>query len=564
MNSNNPTTRLLNFSGWIAGSAMAVYGLIFLFLAVRHIAYPAFTEPMEGDILQHIERAAKGLELYPALKGDFLPLSYMPFYYFASAPFYMLFGDTLAAPRMLSAICALLSGLLLFGIAWKESRSRMVGAMAGAMFFAGYRIMDSYLICALPDSLLLLLVLTGFSFQAYGRSKLHDALWLLAFTLAFWTKQHGAFYFGFAVLYALFLRKNALGKPAIVIAFLIGGPISYIVLGRFLGDGFFLHTLSIPGQWPRAIKYAVQRDIFVVTCLVPFAAYASYFYFRSAVSWSRRTITPLAWFILTAFATTTFTMMAAGASNNHYIPFMATLMCAAALGGHSLFTNDASKLHRLMLPALLFFSALMTAVTLWWGHPASLAAPISAAVVFTAFLLSARMETPNRAVLMATALIAGQLGTSFYLPSDSLPIPGVEAAQSSLEQLVKESGGNIIVAPYGNLPTSLTGMKIRKAPSWVALEDVERQSDTAKGLAGIQPFLNQVRASAGLAVLTDSLIEDIPGGHFLASDFVLEKDLGTQFSALRQIAYHWYGGGSYPRYLYRLKPHGTALASALR
>ena len=55
----NKTNRLLNLSGWIAGSAMAIYGLLFLFLAVRHIAYPSFTEPMEGDILQHIAHHPK-------------------------------------------------------------------------------------------------------------------------------------------------------------------------------------------------------------------------------------------------------------------------------------------------------------------------------------------------------------------------------------------------------------------------------------------------------------------------------------------------------------------------
>ena len=189
-------------------AALLIYGGVFAFLCVQHVLYPGFLELMEADTLHQITRIANGQPAYPLPDGEFIALAYNPLYYFVSAPTLALFGDSFAGPRLVSALCALFAGGLIGWIAWRESQSRTAAMLASALYFSSYRLMDAWLTCALPDAMLLMWVLLGYCGLAYGRTKWHDVAWLLCFTLAFWTKQHGAFFFGFAVLYALLFRRN--------------------------------------------------------------------------------------------------------------------------------------------------------------------------------------------------------------------------------------------------------------------------------------------------------------------------------------------------------------------
>ena len=82
---------LARLGGVLAAGTLFAYGGVFLWLCVRHVCYPGFMEPMEGDVLQHIERLANGQPAYPAPTGEFIPLPYMPLYYFAAVPLYWIF-----------------------------------------------------------------------------------------------------------------------------------------------------------------------------------------------------------------------------------------------------------------------------------------------------------------------------------------------------------------------------------------------------------------------------------------------------------------------------------------
>src|SRR4051812_40509728 len=87
----------------LAGLALALAGAGLAAVAAAHLAYPGFAETMEGDVLQHVERAARGRPIYPEPGGEYIALTYMPLYHLAAAPFYRLFGDSLFGPRLLSA-----------------------------------------------------------------------------------------------------------------------------------------------------------------------------------------------------------------------------------------------------------------------------------------------------------------------------------------------------------------------------------------------------------------------------------------------------------------------------
>ena len=65
-----------------------VYAVGFASIAYEHVRCPGFTEAMEGDVLQHVERAAHGKPIYASATAEYIPLAYFPGYDYLSAPFY--------------------------------------------------------------------------------------------------------------------------------------------------------------------------------------------------------------------------------------------------------------------------------------------------------------------------------------------------------------------------------------------------------------------------------------------------------------------------------------------
>lgn len=116
--------------GILAAATLTVAGGGFALVAVGQLTFPGFTESMEGDILQHVERAAHGRPIYPAPGGEYIALAYMPLYYVLASPLFLLFGDSLFGPRLLSVVCAFASAGLIGRIATRETNSPATGVLA--------------------------------------------------------------------------------------------------------------------------------------------------------------------------------------------------------------------------------------------------------------------------------------------------------------------------------------------------------------------------------------------------------------------------------------------------
>lgn len=562
-----PLPEQSKFWAWFSLGALCVFGGLFLYVAVRHILYPGFTEPMEGDALHHIERAARGLPLYPAANGEFVPLTYLPFYYFAAVPFYLLFGDSLAGPRLLSTLCALLSGALVWRIAREESGERATAHLAAAFFFAGYRLMDAYLTCGLPDSFMLFWLLFGWYFLSYGKTPRHDVYWLIAFTLAFWTKQQGALFFGAALVYALWLRpvpgpgETRLPRWALGAGFLLGVPLSYLFFGSLLGERFVYHTLRVPSRWPRTCFGALERTGFVLLCFVPFATLLAGIYFKPLrrATLERlwlRLCHPVVYFTLTALLIAAYTQTAEASSNNHFIPFIAGLAVAAALGAGVLLRGEFPARGKPLLGVvcLLATAAASVAIGLFRDHDMPFFLPFAFLFVWLAYLRGARYEwTPfGHCLLLAGVLAAGQFIVSFYYPPDYLPDPNYEPAVAELRAELQRLDGPVIWADYGNVPQALTGRKLERGPSWVSFGDVLRQRAAPQVVEReLSVFSNRLRGFGKLYLLTNAPLQAVPGWEAVAGDFELVRDYGEKFAGVPQIAIHWYSGRSYPKYLYR-------------
>ncbi len=555
---------------WVVGLLLFVlFGGLFCVLAIGHLRYPGFTETMEGDILQQIERIARGAPPYPKADGTFVALPYLPLYPLVAAPLYRTFGDTLFVSRLISVVCALLAGGLIVAIGRRETGGWGGGLLAGALFFAGYRLMDAYLTCGLPDTMMLLWLLVGFWFFAYGKGEGGDLLWMGAFTLAFWTKQQAALLFALVVGYAVVLRRNAFPRTMLIVGWLVGVPLAYLLVGQDLGEGFFEQTWRVPLHWDRSIWFSVRRFLFVSLCQIPFLLLLSGLY---TLRCHRRVATkslPLLWFSAATVVVSLVTMMVAGSSNNHYIPMIAILSVTAAGGVLALLEEEPSPSISWIMGGVAIGVTTMTLLSRWLtsGHEIRLNAMIATVVVFLLLAARRRWRVPllRHRATPAFLLLAGHLATAFYSPKAYLPPAGFEAARADFQRFLAEIAPETVWTSYGNVPVALSGVKMARAPSWVALEDLERQRrDPEEVEAALSPFLERFQ-KGNWHLLTSYPIDRIPVWRRLAGAARLVEDLGERFAPLEQIVPHWFRSRTYPRYHYRLgEPAGDSPSSLPR
>ena len=542
-----------------AWSLFAVYGALFCYLAVRHIGYPGFTEPMEGDVLQHVRRVTHGLSPYAPLAGDFIPLSFMPLYYLAAAPFYLLFGDSFAGPRLLSSLCALLSAGLVTWMARRQSGSSTTAALAGTFFFASYGLMDGCLTCGLGDSLMLACILGGIAFLAYGRKAWHDVAWVMLFSLAFWTKQQGALYGAVAVAVGLWVRGRSLPRWGILIAWFVSVPLAYVLAAWLWGGDFLYFTLSMPGHWDRQVWFTLRRTSFFVVALVPFQILLSLPYLIDVRRrGGRRRDDAVAWFTIGTLVVSATTMMVAGSSNNHYVPAVAMLCVTSALGGRALCRVHVPGWWVVATATMAAVSAgvVVVAEQSGYGHRAPMHAPWLLLILFGAASACRATASPKARRPLIALAVAGHLAIAWYDPRPFLPSPGARAAFEHLGATIAGLDGPVLWTTYGSAPSSLCGVPLAKGPSWVALEDLTRQTSRPDESRRRHDEWIRLFRSARPAFLLSN--DSIPKGSLwdqAAGPLELVHDFGDEFRGVRQITVHWFVGGSeHPRFLYRVVP----------
>ena len=535
----------------------------FFFVAVgaSQVIYPGFTEPMEGDVLQHIERASLGLPVYPKPGVEYIALAFMPLYYYLSVPFYLMFGDSFLGPRLLSALLAFGSGALILRMAWRETGRVWVGMLAASFFFASYRIADASLFSALPDSLMLFLLLAGLYYLRFGTTKVTDILWLLCFCLAFWTKQQGSTYFLLAVAYAWVSRTSHLPRWVLVAALLLGGPVLYYLLGPQFGDHFFYHTFVVPQRWPNSIWASLERMGYIILACTATAWVLSWFSKREAWSSIHRRISAFHWFTVAAFLSTLFSMAKVGSSNNHYVPLIAGLSLTGALGFSEILDRRTPIRVGLALALLTILSVTLTVTKYLAGegpfymNVGWLALAMTAALYW---LLQRRSLTPIPHNQLAAVLLAlGQLASASYIPLRYMPPLDYPVGVTRLREVLASLEEPLLILPYGNVPQSLTSRPTVRAPSWVALGDELRQNPSRETFIALKSRIVQI---ARLHVLTETPLKEVPVYGVLADLFEPVKDYGAEFRGVGQNAIHWYSGRSKLRYLYRLKPTATPVS----
>ena len=174
---------------WCAAVVAAVAIAIYLYVALRRVAYPYALEWMEGGVLTHVQRVRDGAPLYSAPSIGFVPYLYTPLYYVVGALATVVLGVGLPALRAVS----LVSSLVLFAgigvLASRDARRAPTAIVAAGLFAACFALGGAWLDLAREDTLCLAILAWGLVAARRARGGRTALVAALLLTLAFLTKQ---------------------------------------------------------------------------------------------------------------------------------------------------------------------------------------------------------------------------------------------------------------------------------------------------------------------------------------------------------------------------------------
>lgn len=487
--------------------ALAVYAVaqigLLLFLFADHLRFPLLLDLMEGVILQHAERAAQGLPVYPAAQPDYAPLAYNPLFYYLVAPLAWLFGLSLPLMRGVAIGGTLVVlGTVFFAVREKTKRAGWALVAVG-LFAAAYRVMVSYLDTAHSDSWMLACALLGTLLLERAKSRRGRLIAMLVLVASFWFKQHGAWFVAGGLAYWTWRfgwRDAWIGWVAAVLL----GPVLYVAAGPSLfGSEFLYFTWSVPRRWMQFNGRTLYVLVGFVAISYPLLAAAAAGWF--AILWrSRRAFGAWEFQGLAACATAFMGALDPGCSFNVFIP-LGTWLIVLGVCGLSALQEARGRFSK-------------------WGMPALLAGASFAILWYD----------PREAIIPASA----------------------ERDYSELISMLRGLDGPVYAPSIGQLPKDFV---LSPAAHWVALEDLvrgpgrdTRDSPIVREL--LAPLLSEPGPSYVLSNVELEQFRNFLG--VLIDRCVLVEDMGDRFRSLRVLPGRYPHG--WPRYLYRCGPPAGA------
>lgn len=488
-----------------AGLSLLSGGSIALvaFLVLNQLNFPLHLEAMEGNILQHFERAAHLEPIYPPPSPDYVALVYTPLYYLLAVPVGWVFGVNLFTLRLVAAIGMAASGLMIYLIARRLTGSRWWGIMAAGLYAASYRAMDAYLNTAHADSWLLLAALLGtYLVDRYAnRSQGGSLLGVLVLVLAFWFKQQGAI---FAVGGLVYLTGQEGVRRSLKywgLAVLLG-PVAFLGLGPpLLGSDLVYFTLELPGHWVDSLWEGLWRYAKAIGRLFAIPAAVTTVYMLW-IGWREQARINI-WHVglVCAGLTGLSGALNTGSSDNVFVPVGVWIILVS-------------------VEALYHFSQSLSQVRRYRMHLLVLL------LTFAAFLYDPR---------------------PYIMPADA------DKAYRDLLAVLGDLDGPV----YAPWQSHLSDFELYPTPGWVALEDLirapgvdTRDHPTTRIL--LEPAIN---LEGPAYILTNFPLGGWPWLAFLEDYYALAIDFGTRFIALQTPPHKWDTG--YPRYLYRYDPEAV-------
>ncbi len=312
---------------------------------LSRLSYPLDLEWMEGGLLTHALRLARGQPLYAEPSVDFVSFLYTPLYPAVLCGLSKIFGLSYVLGRAVSILA--FSGALVFlvaaarGIAQQFESEELpavattAGLLGAAAVCLAFPFCGAFYDLVRGDSLWLFLVSAGLYSCSPGRSTTRIVLGAILLVLAFFTKQTAApFMVAAAASVAL---TSGIRRGLVFSAVAFGSTTTAILVGQYLTDGWLWiyiyrlhqsHETRFERIWPETPRILLDYG-FVL--LFPVAACLLFVAFRRRLS---RRLFYWASMAATGLATAAVGSATEGAYDNAYIPavyFGALLSAACAV-----------------------------------------------------------------------------------------------------------------------------------------------------------------------------------------------------------------------------------------
>ena len=229
----------------------------FLVTSISRVFYPYDIDFIEDSMLMQSIRIASNQPVFVAPNAEFMPHVYMPLYTFIGAMLIKVMGGSFVPLRLLSLSATLVTAILIFVIAQRETQEKWIGFACAALFLGGYRITGFWCELARVDSLFVMLLMIGMMIGLRARSAPRLLAAAVVMTFAFFTKQTAILFAGALAFYLFFnIRWRVLW---FVIPFGALVSITILILNTMTDEWFWYHTFTIAGGDPvefgRVINY---------------------------------------------------------------------------------------------------------------------------------------------------------------------------------------------------------------------------------------------------------------------------------------------------------------------
>lgn len=465
------------------------------FLWVNHIGFPLNLEPMELTVLQHVIRIRSGLPLYPEPSSNFVALAYHPLYYYLSVPFTYLFGANLFAIRFVAIIGMAGICLLVYIIIFRNTNSNWLALVALAVFASAYRVMETYLDNAFPDSWMMLSILLGCYLIDLKRSNFWNILGIVSLVLSYWFKQPGAAFVVGGVLFLTWRDGIRKSWPYWLIAILFGPVLYFLIPDWVLGPRFHYFTWEIPRHWIQFDAYHIAKTVFFLVKSYTALAAISLSTWVYYIMRKRKEIN--IWFAMIPFAmvTTLSGLLDPESAKNLYIPLGTWFIITGTLGiNHWVKRSPSSELAGKHVFAILI-----------------------------------------------------SFGIMFYDPRAVIIHPQAEQAYHDMVDFLNSINGSVYSPWVGQLQS---GYKFYPSVHWVPMVDMVRpgyQYSVSPVMMNIlEPVIHPQKAAY---IFTPIPLDQDPALYFLSDYYILDDDFGDRYKDLNPLPKEYNIG--WPRYFYR-------------
>lgn len=222
--------------------------LLYLYVALSRLFYPYELEWTEGGMFDVSYRILHRLPIYIKPTIDYVPLMYPPGFYLLGSFLIILFGEHLWSLRLISFISSIISGILIFEVIRKITKSPFFSFLGASIFFGAFKITGFWYDLARVDSLFIMLVLLSLYLLVCWENALSIIASSLVLSFAFFTKQSGIFFITATIIWLFFFLRKRL---PLFLLILIPMCLSITLILDHLSDGWYLYWVyKLPKYQP--------------------------------------------------------------------------------------------------------------------------------------------------------------------------------------------------------------------------------------------------------------------------------------------------------------------------